>query len=171
MPDIKFDTERRGFLKWATGILASLVGLAVGIPLIGTLIGPAFRSRKPEWTKIGNLNELSTGEPTRLNFAVKTASAYIMQTVLRNVWAIKQPSSEVTVFSPICPHLGCEYNWNRQTNHFECPCHGSVYGIDGKVLAGPAPRPLDKLPTRIQSGDLYVEWETFKVGIPQKVPV
>jgi menaquinol-cytochrome c reductase iron-sulfur subunit len=167
----KFITERRDFLKWATGILASLVCIAVGIPIIGTLIGPAFRSKKPIWTRVGNLNELSPGEPTKLTFAVKTASAYIMQTVLHDVWVIKQPSSEVIAFSPICPHLGCEYNWNSQTDHFECPCHGSVYAIDGKVLGGPAPRPLDTLPTKIQSGDLYVEWEMFKVGIPEKVLV
>ncbi len=171
MSGTTFDTERRGFLKWATGILASLVCIAVGIPVIGTLIGPAFRSRKPAWTKVGSLNDLVTGEPTKLTFAVKTTSAYISETVLHDVWVIKQPSSEVTVFSPICPHLGCEYNWNAQTNHFECPCHGSVYAINGKVLGGPAPRPLDTLPTRIQSGELYVEWEMFKVGIPKKVSV
>ncbi|HSB04977.1 MAG TPA: respiratory nitrate reductase subunit gamma [Thermodesulfobacteriota bacterium] len=171
MSGTTFDTERRGFLKLATGVLASLVCIAVGVPVIGTLIGPAFRSRKTAWTKVGNLNELSTGEPTRLTFAVKTTSAYITETVLHDVWVIKQPSSEVTVFSPICPHLGCEYNWNAQTSRFECPCHGSVYGINGRVLGGPAPRPLDTLPTKIQAEDLYVEWEVFKVGTHEKVPV
>ncbi len=170
MPGTKFDAERRGFLKRATGILASLVCIAIGIPVIGALIGPAFRSKKPIWTKVGSLNEISTGEPTKLTFAVKTTSAYIAQTVLHDVWVVKQPS-QITVFSPICPHLGCEYNWDPKTNHFECPCHGSVYAINGKVLGGPAPRPLDILPTKIQSGELYIQWETFKVGIPEKVPV
>ena len=170
MSDRKFDTERRGFLKLATGILASLVCIAIGIPVIGALIGPAFRSKKPSWAKVGNLNSLPVGEPTKLTFAVKTTSAYIAETVLHDVWVIKQTSSEVTVFSPICPHLGCEYNWDPQTGHFECPCHGSVYAINGKVLGGPAPRPLDTLPTKIETGELYVEWETFKVGISQKVP-
>jgi nitrate reductase gamma subunit len=169
MSNTKFDTERRGFLKLATGILAFLVTIAVGIPVIGALIGPAFRSKKPSWAKVGDLNTLPVGEPTRLTFAVQTISAYIRETVLHDVWVIKQPSSEVTVFSPICPHLGCEYNWNRQAGHFECPCHGSVYAINGKVLGGPAPRPIDTLPARVENGQLYVEWETFKVGIPQKV--
>ncbi len=171
MPGTTFDTERRGFLKWATGILASLVCVAVGVPVIGTLIGPAFRSRKLAWTKVGKVNDLFAGEPTKLTFAVKTTSAYISETVLHDVWVIKQPSLKVTAFSPICPHLGCEFNWNAQTNHFECPCHGSVYAVNGKVLGGPAPRPLDTLSTKIQSGELYVEWEMFKVGIPEKVPV
>jgi len=39
------------------------------------------------------------------------------------------------------------------------------------VLGGPAPRPLDTLPTKIQSEELNVEWKQFKAGIPEKVHV
>lgn len=166
-----FETTRRGFLKMATGTLTFLAGLAIGIPIVGTLIGPVFRKGTTSWTKVVELNSLPVGEPVKLTFASETVSAYIRETVLRNVWALRRSPSEITVFSPICPHLGCEYTWNPQTNHFECPCHGSVYAIDGKVLDGPAPRPLDTLPTRLEKGELFVEWETFKVGITDKIPV
>jgi menaquinol-cytochrome c reductase iron-sulfur subunit len=135
-----FETTRRRFLKLATITLTLLVSLAVTLPVIGALIGPAFRSRKPDWIKVADLEVVSTGEPTRLTFPVQTTSAYIRETVLHDVWVAKQPSSEITVFSPICTHLGCEYNWNPQTRQFECPCHGSVYAIDGHVLGGPASR-------------------------------
>jgi menaquinol-cytochrome c reductase iron-sulfur subunit len=87
---------------------------------------------------------------------------------LHNIWAVKNSSSDVTVFSPICPHLGCRYKWHADSQHFICPCHGSVFSIDGKVLGGPAPRPLDTLPTKIENGELFVEWELFKEGISQK---
>jgi menaquinol-cytochrome c reductase iron-sulfur subunit len=165
------ETTRRRFLKLATGTLTLLVSLVVTIPVIGALIGPAFRSRKPGWIKVADLRAFSAGEPTRITFPVQTASAYLRETVLRDVWVIKQPSSDVTVFSPICTHLGCEYNWNAQTRHFECPCHGSVYAINGQVLGGPAPRPLDTLPARVEAGTLYVEWENFKIGVPEKISV
>jgi menaquinol-cytochrome c reductase iron-sulfur subunit len=171
MVETTFDAGRRFFFKYATAALAILVCITLGIPVIGSLIGPAFRSRKPRWTKAGNLNTLPAGEPTKLTFAVKTTSAYIEQTVLHDLWVIKRSPTDFTVFSPICPHLGCEYNWNPQTRHFECPCHGSVYGLDGKALGGPAPRSLDTLPARIEAGELYVEWETFKIGISEKVRV
>jgi len=171
LPSDPFETTRRGFLKTATGALTFLVGLAIGIPIIGTLVGPVFRKGTPNWAKVVEPNTLPVGEPVKLTFASQTVSAYIRETVLHNVWAIRRSPSEITVFSPICPHLGCEYNWNPQTNHFECPCHGSVYAIDGKVLDGPAPRPLDTLPTRLEKGELFIEWETFKVGIPEKIPV
>ena len=56
------------------------------------------------------------------------------------------------IFSPICPHLGCYYNWSDAQNRFMCPCHGSQYTFDGTHVAGPAPRGLDPLPLREQSG-------------------
>ncbi len=59
----------------------------------------------------------------------------------KGVWAVKQADGQVTVFSPICPHLGCGYRWDQQDRLFKCPCHGSIYDIEGTVKAGPAPRP------------------------------
>ncbi len=44
--------------------------------------------------------------------------------------------------SAICTHLGCTVN--RADHGFHCPCHGSVFDDQGRVLRGPAPRPLDQ---------------------------
>jgi cytochrome b6-f complex iron-sulfur subunit len=43
--------------------------------------------------------------------------------------------------SAICTHLGCTVN--RTAKGYHCPCHGSVFNNQGKVLGGPAPRPLE----------------------------
>jgi menaquinol-cytochrome c reductase iron-sulfur subunit len=171
LPADQVESTRRGFLKLVTGTLTLLVSLAVGIPIIGVVIGPVFRTKKPYWVRLAELNSLPVGQPVKLTFASQTLFAYIRETVLRNTWAIKHSTSEITIFSPICPHLGCEYNWNPKTSHFECPCHGSVFALDGKVLAGPAPRPLDTLPAKLEGEELFVEWEMFKIGIPLKIAI
>ncbi len=50
--------------------------------------------------------------------------------------------------SAICTHLGCSYKPFGPPNpefarvHAQCPCHGSVFARDGRVIGGPAPRPL-----------------------------
>jgi menaquinol-cytochrome c reductase iron-sulfur subunit len=160
--------SRRGFLQVIIASLATLGSLILGIPLISYLVGPSLRVKQPHFALAGSVSSLPEENPADLTFADKTQDAYIQETKLRSVWAVKQSASDVTVFSPICTHLGCRYNWEPQSNHFVCPCHGSVFAKDGKVLAGPAPRPLDTLPTKIENNDLYVEWERFKVGIPQK---
>ena len=88
---------------------------------------------------------------------------------VKAVWAVRQPDNQVTVFSPICPHLGCGFRWNQQDNQFQCPCHGSVYDPKGKVLGGPAPRPLDELPSKIEDGELKVMYKEFKSGLSEQV--
>ncbi len=162
------EANRRGFLKLLVGLLSSLVAAALTVPLIGAVIGPSFRTKKPEWAKVGDITSLEINQPFNLKFPLKTEDAYLRETTLHDIWVVKHSSSEITVFSPICPHLGCHYDWHAAGNEFICPCHGSVYSMTGKVLGGPAPRPLDTLAWKLQGNVLSVEWETFKVGIPQK---
>ena len=90
---------------------------------------------------------------------------------IKSVWAVKEPTGEIKVFSPLCPHLGCGYRWDNDKGKFACPCHGSVYSITGQVLAGPAPRPLDDLPEKIENGRLLVIYKEFKSGLPKKVEI
>jgi menaquinol-cytochrome c reductase iron-sulfur subunit len=167
----RIESTRRGFLQWGTGILTFLCGLAVGIPLVGSFVGPAFRTMKSNWIKVSEVGTLPSGLPISLKAADIQVDAYVRESAIRHLWAIKTSDTEVTVFSPICPHLGCHYNWNPASGHFECPCHGSVYAPDGTVLGGPAPRRLDTLPSKIENGELYVEWKQFKSGTPEKIPV
>lgn len=42
----------------------------------------------------------------------------------------------------VCTHLGCVVPWNKAENKFMCPCHGSQYNKEGKVIRGPAPLSL-----------------------------
>ena len=44
----------------------------------------------------------------------------------------------LTPTRPRCPHMGCALKWNPQEHTWDCPCHGSRFGQDGKLLEGPA---------------------------------
>jgi menaquinol-cytochrome c reductase iron-sulfur subunit len=163
-------TERRGFLKWMIGALSAVMGLILGIPYLRAVISSAPLG-KLSYVEVGDISALAIGQPQDMNFQARVTDAYLRQEITRSVWVIKHSPEEVTVFSPICTHLGCHFKWNPKAGHFECPCHGSVFTIDGKVIGGPAPRPLDTLPHKIENGRLYVEWERFKVGIAGKARV
>jgi menaquinol-cytochrome c reductase iron-sulfur subunit len=165
------ETPRRSFLKWLIGVIAFINAILVGVPFIGSLVGSARKNKETDWFKVADIGSLPVDSPVGLRFKAPVEEAYFHDRVLHSVWVVKRSPSEVEVFSPICTHLGCYYQWNRKTGHFECPCHGSVFGPDGKVLAGPAPRPLDTLPVKIENGALFVKWERFKVGTPEKIQV
>ena len=164
-------TTRRQFLKLAIGVLTFLSGLILGIPFLASLIGLASRTKKAQFAKVANISDLPQGEPKNINYPDVEQDAFIKEKRTRNVWVIKHSQNDITVFSPICPHLGCRYNWDSQNKYFICPCHGSKFTLDGKVIGGPAPRPLDTLPIKIYNDELLVEWELFEIGISQKIKV
>jgi menaquinol-cytochrome c reductase iron-sulfur subunit len=162
---------RRKFLEVAVGILSSLVGAAVAVPFVGALIGGRSRAGKSDFSPVAPVESLPLGQPADIAYSAMASDAYIREDDVHHLWVVRRSNSEVVVYSPVCPHLGCRYDWDPKDSLFKCPCHGSVFTIDGRVVAGPAPRPLDTLPAEIRQGRLYVKWERFKVGTRQKIRV
>jgi menaquinol-cytochrome c reductase iron-sulfur subunit len=165
------EPQRRSFLKKAVGILSTPLFVFLAWPFIQSIVGTIFRLPKATFEKVGAIASFPDNEPALPKYESRIVDAYLHGDKLRDVWVIKRSQSEVTAFSPICPHLGCRYDWYAEAKKFICPCHGSVFSIDGKVLGGPAPRGLDTLPWKIENGQVYVKWERFRVGISQKVRV
>jgi cytochrome b6-f complex iron-sulfur subunit len=59
--------------------------------------------------------------------------------------------------SSVCTHLGCMTRYVPENAQIACPCHGSRFSIEGKVTAGPAPRPLRRLQITVEHGVLVVD--------------
>ncbi len=160
---------RRKFFAWITAAASGLIGLGLGIPLVGYVLGPAFKRKEQTWVDVGEAQHLTVEAPTQLNYVATARDGWMESKVEKAVWAVKQPGGDVTVFSPMCTHLGCGYRWDTEQKKFLCPCHGSVFGITGEVLGGPAPRPLDTLPVKVENGRLLVKYKEFRSGLSKKV--
>jgi cytochrome b6-f complex iron-sulfur subunit len=67
-----------------------------------------------------------------------------------------------------CVHLGCRVPFCKQSQWFECPCHGSKYNLAGEYELGPAPRGLDRFPVSItDAGDVMVDTSSVVLGPPR----
>jgi glycine/D-amino acid oxidase-like deaminating enzyme/nitrite reductase/ring-hydroxylating ferredoxin subunit len=65
----------------------------------------------------------------------------------------RDESDQLHVVSPVCTHLKCIVHWNRAERSWDCPCHGSRFGVDGAVLEGPALAPLQRRAMPPDGGD------------------
>lgn len=85
----------------------------------------------------------------------------------KTLWTNKKDVPYIA-FSGKCPHLGCGFKWRKHKvlgPVFLCPCHVSIYDASGRVLEGPAPRPLDPLPIQVsESGEVQIIDMEFKAG-------
>lgn len=160
---------RRRFFEWVIAASSALIGLGLAFPLIGYVVSPALRRRKQPWVNVAAAADLSTGVPKQLEYVATVQDGYHETKTDKALWAVKQPNGEVTVFSPMCTHLGCGYHWDGAAQQFKCPCHGSVFDVTGRVVAGPAPRPLDVLPSKVDNGRLLVVFKEFKSGVSRQV--
>ena len=59
----------------------------------------------------------------------------------------RQGDKSFFAFAAMCTHMACVVRWNGLNATLDCPCHGSTFDLDGKVLTGPATKPLRLLPT------------------------
>jgi Rieske Fe-S protein len=75
---------------------------------------------------------------------VGNGEAKIVQLRGEKLAVFRDDAGEVHALSPVCTHLGCEVSWNRAERSWDCPCHGSRFGVDGAVINGPAIAPLAK---------------------------
>jgi glycine/D-amino acid oxidase-like deaminating enzyme/nitrite reductase/ring-hydroxylating ferredoxin subunit len=76
---------------------------------------------------------------------IKPGSGAIMDIDGQKIAVFKTPSGKIIKLSPVCTHLKCIVQWNDEAKTWDCPCHGSRFCKDGKVLNGPAAKPLEKL--------------------------
>jgi len=160
--------SRRSFLVRAVIGIIAFLSAAIAAPLAGFGVLPVLKKKQADWSDAGVASDLAANEPHERRFLMSVRNGWQEEKVERTVWLVKKPDGGVTAFSANCPHLGCGYRWFPEEQRFKCPCHASVFDITGKVLSGPAPRPLDTLDTRIENNRVLVKFEAFQVGTPAK---
>jgi len=106
---------------------------------------------------------------SRVDAWTKTPEAPVGAVYLRRTGA-----QQVEAFNVICPHAGCFVDYVPEKTCYLCPCHNSVFALDGKVASAdsPAPRGLDQLKCTLQNGaEVWVDFQNYQAGTAVQKPL
>ncbi len=139
-----------------TGMTYSTIG--------ALLITDQIMGRKNDWEAIYNpsrvnLHSIGTFLKENLNAAsqykewftakqnsdlenLRHGEGLVLRKGLKPIAAYKNTSGQLELRSATCPHLGCVVAWNTVEKSWDCPCHGSRFNCDGRVVEGPAVKDL-----------------------------
>lgn len=137
--------RRRVLLLMGAGAIAATGGL--GVVLQGC-VGPPVTV-----TLDFDLDTLEVGTPTKVEFTVPMDGSNVEGAV----WFVKRADGGIDAFDPRCTHALCAYVWEDDDRRFRCYCHEASFALDGAVLGGPPPRPLDRFPMRETEAGLELD--------------
>lgn len=134
--------NRRKFLKSLLFFLGSTLLVSFVYPLVRFLEPPGGEAK-------GRKITIKRGE-------IPLGSA--KDIVLNNTPAvvINTPGKGFIALSKVCTHLGCLVEYDKTRNRLLCPCHAGVYNLEGNVVSGPPPKPLQKFPVKVEGEDIVI---------------
>jgi cytochrome b6-f complex iron-sulfur subunit len=141
--------DRRQFLGWVTvGTLASSLHVVIAACTANTDSGnetnESVSQPIQDFVVVGTVEELNqTG-------SIFQAENNII--VLRNAEA-----DSLVAFNSKCTHQGCDVSWDQGQGNLVCPCHNSVFAVDGNVIKGPADQPLARYEVKEENGEILVK--------------
>jgi glycine/D-amino acid oxidase-like deaminating enzyme/nitrite reductase/ring-hydroxylating ferredoxin subunit len=117
-----------------------------------TLYDPSRISLRaaPEFAKenvnvVAQFGDYATGGDVDTSDAIAAGTGALVRQGLKKVAVYRDSHGALHKYSAACPHLGCIVDWNSTEKTWDCPCHGSRFDPNGKVLNGPANAGLERL--------------------------
>lgn len=150
---------RTTLLSWVIAGLGGLIAAALGAVGLGYFVSPLFQKRDEDWVDVGRSRDFAPGRPLLVEFTQRIRDAWVTTEKRASAWVVTSNGKDFIAFDPRCTHLGCPYRWDVKSTSFVCPCHTAAFAIDGGVLGGPPPRPLDRYPSKVAEGRLIIQPE------------
>jgi menaquinol-cytochrome c reductase iron-sulfur subunit len=151
--------NRRDFVRVVTAFLGTVMGVVIGLPAIGYILAPALKKQASEaWIPAGPLENYAVGEPALFNFTRSKINGWEKTTNSYGVYIVRGEGDSILALSNVCTHLSCRVSWKAEENMYVCPCHAGYFDIEGGIIDGPQPRPLDAYETKVEEGTLFIHY-------------
>ncbi|MCJ7718121.1 MAG: ubiquinol-cytochrome c reductase iron-sulfur subunit [Anaerolineales bacterium] len=149
--------DRRSFVKIVTTFLGSIMAAIVGLPMIQYFISPALNiTAEDDWISLGSLENYPMEVPTKFTFTLTRINGWEKSSQSYGAFVFRQSEKDVIVFSDVCTHLSCRVAWDAENAEYFCPCHAALFDINGEVISGPPPRPLDQYEIKLEEDQLFI---------------
>jgi len=150
--------DRRGLFAWISVAGAGLLAAGAGALSAGFLSGLGRRSAGPSRrVSIGRAASFPRDGYAKVVLSLERRRLWKRSIARRVVWVRREAADEVRVLSGRCTHMGCSVRWEGEQESFACPCHRGRFAADGAVVSGPPPAPLQRLPARVEAGEVFVD--------------
>ncbi len=141
---------RREFTKSLVLVSCATFAANATVSTLGLLQKPGQQSF-PE-IRVANASALTVGGSLVFNYPGPSDACLL----------VRVDSERFVAFSQSCTHLGCPVHFQAESRRLYCPCHEGFFSSDdGRVLAGPPPRPLPRILIEKRGDEL---WATGRVG-------
>lgn len=138
--------SRRSFLSRLWMSLGLLLSYGTAAFYSFSFLSPRFKKPQPRRILVTSAGKLPPGMSTTF----KDLNG-------RKIVLVNSGQGFVAL-STTCTHLGCTAYWEPEKGHFFCPCHNGFFDVNGNVISGPPPRPLDKFAVVVDENDnVFVE--------------
>lgn len=121
-----------------------------------------------EWIDLGSLRDIAEGPWTARTVRREIEDRWKKTLVEESIY-LRRRGALVEAVSGSCTHTGCLVL--HVASGFACRCHRSEFDDEGKPLAGPAPRPLDRLETKIVGERVTLRFVKFRPGLGHSEPM
>jgi menaquinol-cytochrome c reductase iron-sulfur subunit len=171
------EEPRRGFLAkslaLALGALAYATPAAVGI--FAFLNPLRQKSQAGELMRLSSLEMLPEGgAPVKIPVITDRADAWnrFPNEPVGAVFLRRVAKDQVQAIQVLCPHAGCFVDYDDAKKCYVCPCHKATFDLDGKRREekSESPRDLDTLEVELRGSEVWVIFQKFQVGTPEKKP-
>ena len=134
--------ERRQLLKTSLAFLGTTTLISFVYPASKFLVRP--KSSVPDAPLTINKDEFPTG----------TAKEFVFNETPLVV--INRRGSGFIALSRVCTHLGCLVGYDKFNSKLVCPCHAGEFDLEGRVLSGPATKPLQRYSLKITADQITI---------------
>ena len=138
------DAGRRTLVSWLLGggIAASLA----------SFFYPVVRFLDPPKIAEASVNEVAAGKVQDL----KPNSGKIVKFGNKPALLIRVNDTEWKAFSAVCTHLNCTVQYREARREIWCACHNGTYDLEGRVVSGPPPKPLEEFAVKIRGDEVVI---------------